>query len=380
MFKLIFFLSISLLLYVYLGYPLFAYLWAKWRRDCVNKGELEPTVSILIAAYNEEKSIAETICNKLELDYPAEKLEIIIVSDGSTDQTDFIVQKFTEKNIRLLRQEPRAGKTSALNMAVPLAKGEIIVFSDANSLYDPLVIRKLVANFADRRVGYVSGKMIYTNSDGSFIGDGCSAYMKYENFLRSVETDMGSIVGVDGGIDAMRKDLYCPLTADQLPDFVQPLKVVEQGYRVIYEPMALLKEASLTKSVDEYRMRVRVTLRALWSLYDMRHLLFFRGNQLFSWQLWSHKLLRYLCFVFLITAFISNLMLLGSSWIYNFCFTFQCGVYITALFAPVIESSGFSSRVVVFIRYFVLLNLACAHSVGKLLLRQKQVIWTPRKG
>ena len=138
--------------------------------------------------------------------------------------------------VHLIRQEPRAGKTLALNLAVGRAKGEIIVFSDANSSYSPDALRCLVENFNDPEVGYVTGKMIYTNPDGSPVGDGCTAYMKYENFLRTLETRIGSMVGVDGGIDAVRKSLYRPMNPDQLPDFVLPLRVVEQGFRVVYEP------------------------------------------------------------------------------------------------------------------------------------------------
>ena len=235
-----FLLSLFLIFYIYAGYPLLAIgLGAMLHRN-VRKEHIEADVTILISAYNEEEGIGATIENKLGLDYPLEKLEIIVISDGSTDRTDDIVQSFADRNVRLLRQEPRAGKTSALNMAVPLAKGEIIIFSDANSLYAPDALRKLLPNFADEEVGYVTGKMIYANPDGTPIGEGCSAYMMYENALRSIETRLGSIVGVDGGIDAVRKVLYRPMNADQLPDFVQPLKVVEQGYRVVYEPEALL--------------------------------------------------------------------------------------------------------------------------------------------
>jgi len=240
--------------------------------------------------------------------------------------------------VRLIRQEPRAGKTSALNIAVPEARGEILIFSDANSIYEQNVLRELADNFNDPSVGYVTGKMIYTNADGTPSGDGCTAYMKYENRLRSWETSLGSIVGVDGGIDAVRKELYQPMNPDQLPDFVLPLKVVAQGYRVVYEPEAILKESSLATAKDEYKMRVRVALRALWGMWDMHHLLTlspsflpplsrsdareatpshlpplsrsdapeatpshlptFPPSILYAWQLWSHKVLRYLCFIF----------------------------------------------------------------------------------
>ena len=245
------------------------------RNRKIKKENVEPAVTILIAAYNEEDAISPTIANKLALDYPREKIEILVISDGSTDNTDEAVKQFQTDGVCLLRQDPRAGKTAALNLAVEHAKGEILVFSDANSIYAPDALRKLVGAFADEQVGYVTGKMIYTNPDGTTVGDGCTAYMKYENALRGVESKVGSVVGVDGGIDAVRKSLYRPMRPDQLPDFVLPLMVIEQGYRVVYEPNAILRESSLQDVSDEYRMRVRVALRAFWALRDMRHLLTF---------------------------------------------------------------------------------------------------------
>ena len=398
----IFWTSISLIFYIYAGYPLTVFILSRFFNRCVRKATIYPSVSILIAAYNEAAHIKATIDNKLRLDYPKDKLEIIVISDGSTDGTDDIVKQFDSSKVRLLRQEPRAGKTSALNMAVPEAKGEILVFSDANSIYAEDSLRHLVANFADTTVGYVTGKMIYVNPDGSPIGDGCSTYMRYENFLREVETRVGSIVGVDGGIDAVRKELYRPMNPDQLPDFVLPLMVVDQGYRVVYEPAAILKEPALKAPRDEYRMRVRVSLRALWALWDMRHLLIGKGSQhshvhpftrshdpnsgvsqplrLFVWQLWSHKVLRYLAFIFLIAAYISNMMLWHASSVYKVLFVAQNIFYLAALAAPVLEKHGFKSRVLYLTNYFTLLNVASAHAFIKFLLRQKMITWTPRKG
>jgi len=374
------YLSLLGLLYVYLGYPLIVCFLSWLRPNPVVKEPCTPKVSILIAAFNECDVISATLKNKLSLDYPAGLIEIIVVSDGSDDGTDEIVREFQDRGVRLLRQEPRAGKTSALNMAVPQASGELLVFSDANSLYDSQALLKLVANFSDTRVGYVTGKMIYTNADGKPAGDGCSAYMKYENVLRDAETALGSVVGVNGGIDAMRKDLYRSLKPDQLPDFVQPLKVVEQGYRVIYEPEALLQEDVLLADGDEYRMRVRVALRAFWALSDMRGLLLSKTNLLFSWQLWSHKLLRYLCFIFLVLAFISNLLLLNSGLGFALLFIVQCTLYVIALSEPWLKKKSISHKILTFIRYFYLLNRASAHAFYKFLRGQKQVTWTPRKG
>ncbi|AJE03479.1 glycosyltransferase family 2 protein [Geobacter pickeringii] len=376
----LFYISLILVAYVYAGYPLAAAALGLVRSRPVRKEPQLPAVTVVIAAYNEEEAIGATVANKLALDYPAELLDILVISDGSTDHTDEIVAGCGSGRVRLLRQEPRAGKTSALNRAIPRARGEIIVFSDANSLYAPDAVRRLVANFADGTVGYVTGRMIYANPDGTPIGQGCSAYMRYENALRAMETRIGSVVGVDGGIDAVRTTLYRPMAADQLPDFVLPLAVVSQGYRVVYEPEALLWESALKEARDEYRMRVRVSLRSLWGLYDMRHLLVPWRRSLFAWQLWSHKVLRYLCFVFLAVAYLANLLLWGKGHGYQAFFVLQNVAYLSALAMPLLESGGAGCRALTFARYFVLLNVAAAHAFGKFLRGEKQVIWTPRKG
>ena len=378
----IFWLSIVMILYVYLGYPLLIKLLGRVFPNPVKKQQQEPIISILIAAYNEEDHIENTVKNKLQQDYPSDRFEIIVISDGSEDGTDDIVKEIVKENqnVRLLRQEPRAGKTSALNQAAAQTRGEIIVFSDANSLYAPDALRQIVTNFSDPTVGYVTGKMIYVNPDGSMVGDGCSSYMRYENLLRDAETRIGSVVGVDGGIDAVRKELYQPMRADQLPDFVLPLSVVSQGYRVVYEPTALLHESTLKDSSDEYRMRVRVSLRAFWALWDMRHLLRWKTNRLFAWQLWSHKVLRYLCFVFLFSAFLSNFFLLDYGRVYKLLFAGQLVGYFGALLMPYLESKGYRFSALNFCRYFLLLNVASAHAFFKFICGKKQVMWTPRKG
>lgn len=346
----------------------------------VLKAHFEPSVSIVIAAYNEEKCIEETIQNKLALDYPPEKKEIIVVSDASTDATDSVVMKHQQNGVKLIRQEVRAGKTAALNRAVEEATGSVIVFSDANSLYSPDALHYLLRNFADPSVGYVTGKMVYVNSDGSLSGEGCSAYMKYENILRSLEMKVHSIVGVDGGVDAVRKELYRPMNHDQLPDFVLPLRIVEQGYRVVYEPEALLKEKTLKEGADEYRMRVRVSLRALWAMWDMRGMFNLIRYGVFSWQLLSHKLLRYLAVLCLIALFVSNLQLYRQGPLYGALLAGQVIFYLAALFAALSQRACAKVKMLYIPYYFTLINLASGHSLLKFLLGHKQVLWTPRKG
>lgn len=380
---LLFWSSLFLLFYIYLGYPLLIKLLSMKSRPVSSTGGEPPSVSILIAAYNEEKDIEATLRNKIDLDYPRDRLEIIVVSDESTDRTDEIVSKVaagSDVPIKLVRQQPRQGKTSGLNLAVPQAKGEIIVFSDANSIYERNALKYLVRNFADPAVGYVTGKMIYANPDGSLVGDGCSSYMKYENWMRSKESKLGSIVGVDGGVDAIRACLYEQLRADQLPDFVQPLKVVEKGYRVIYEPEAILKEDALDAAGSEYTMRVRVTLRALWALLDMRSLLNPLRFGVFSLQLFSHKLLRYFAFVPLFAVFVLNPFLLENGATYVVILLGQVLFYSLALLGALYQRRGNSPVYYALPYYFTLLNIASVHAVWRFLKGEKQVVWKPRTG
>jgi glycosyltransferase involved in cell wall biosynthesis len=382
--KAIFWFSILWILYVYIGYPVLA---AVLRRfvDAKIKSDkkYEPRVSIVISAYNEESVIAETLRNKFGLDYPADKIELLIVSDESIDKTDAIVRSLALEapfSVQLVRQVPRQGKTSGLNLLVPRATGEILVFSDANSIYERDAIRRLVENFSDECVGYVTGKMVYVNSDGSLVGDGCSSYMKYENWLREQETGIGSIVGVDGGIDAMRRNLYEPLRSDQLPDFVQPLKVVEKGYRVVYEPRAVLREHTTSSSEDEYRMRVRVTLRALWALRDMAFLLNPCRYGVFAVQMWSHKVLRYLAFGPLAMVAVASVALAGHGLAYSAALIAQIACYAAAWGGWRRRNESDSPAWLSIPYYFLLINVACASAVKSFLRGEKKVIWTPRSG
>jgi cellulose synthase/poly-beta-1,6-N-acetylglucosamine synthase-like glycosyltransferase len=373
----------ALVAYVYVGYPVVAALMAAVIRRDVRKAPIEPTVTIVIAAFNEEREIERTLENKLAQDYPADRLDIIVVSDGSADRTDEIVQAVAARNpgrIRLLRQEPRQGKTQGLNLALREARSEIVVFADANSIYGEHSVRNLVRNFADPSVGYVTGNMVYTNPESSAIGEGSGTYMSYENVLRMLETRIGSVVGVDGGIDAIRRALYIPMRADQLPDFVLPLSVVEQGKRVVYEPQAMVFEAALADAKAEFRMRVRVSLRALWALYDKRRLLNPLRTPLFAWQLASHKVLRYLAFMPLAGLLAFNAAALGQHPFYAIFMTLQLGAYVLAGLGHLMRKSGVGASVLLAPYYFVVLNVACVIAFWKFITGQKMVLWKPRQG
>jgi cellulose synthase/poly-beta-1,6-N-acetylglucosamine synthase-like glycosyltransferase len=376
----LFWLSLAAVIYTYAGYPLLAIVLGRLRRRPVAKGPHEPSVTIIIAAHNEARHIRATLENKLRLEYPKEKLQIIVVSDASVDGTDAIVAEFERDGVMRLRQEPRRGKTAALNVAAAHATGEIVVFADANSIYAPDAVRVLVRNFRDPEVGYVTGRLVYGAQSGSGTGLGCRAYMHYEDLLRRSETALGSIVGVNGGIDAVRRSLFLRMRDDQLPDFVLPLHVVQQGYRVVYEPDAILEEETLTTTRAEYRMRVRVSLRAWWAIADMRALLDVRRHGLFAVQLLSHKVLRYAVCVALPVCYVAAFATLDAGLLYQAAFTLGTLFALCAAAGYLLDRAGYSAPLVSIPYYFVVINVAAAAALVKFLRGQKQAVWTPRLG
>lgn len=380
--ELAFWACLAVGLYPYAGYPVCIALVRAVRPRAVRGAAITPHVTVVISAYNEASHIEATVRNKLEQDYPRERLDVMVVSDGSTDGTDQILTGLAQEEPRVtyLRQELRAGKTAALNRLLERAPGEIIVFADANSMHRRDAVRALVAPFADPTVGYASGRMLYVDPQGSLVGDGCTAYMRYENALRALESSVGSMVGADGGIDAVRRSLYQPMRPDQLPDFVLPLAVVEQGYRVVYAAQAVLEEETLASESAEYRMRVRVALRAFWGLWDKRALFNPLRFPLFSWQLVSHKLLRYLSFLPLAVAAAINWVLLARGWLYVALAVGQCCVALLALQALIGPPRLRASALARYSYYFLLLNWASAVALLRFLKGEKQVLWQPRAG
>jgi cellulose synthase/poly-beta-1,6-N-acetylglucosamine synthase-like glycosyltransferase len=378
--SLLFWIAFCALIYIYLGYPFLVFIISHvWPRP-VRRSAYEPSVTVLIAAFNEADVIERTIQNKLALDYPPEKLQVIVVSDGSTDGTDAIVSRYTSKRLLLLRQQPRNGKSAALNVGAAHATGDILVFADANSIYKPDALRRLVVDFADPDVGYASGKLIYSHSPGNMTGDGCSLYMRYENFIRERETLLGSVVGVNGGIDAIRKRLYASVRPDQLPDLFLPLHVVESGFRVVYEPQAVAYELALDSAADEYRMRVRVALRSLWVLDDMAGLLKFWRYGLYSVQLLSHKVLRYLAFAFIVVLACATPALWSVGPLFQAASLLQALLIGSALLGALEEHRHHHHSLLYVPYYFLLVNCAATAAFFRFLGGDRPHLWRPRLG
>ena len=355
--EVIFWTAVGAILYAYGGYSLVTMLLALVVRNPVLRVDITPSVTLLITAYNEERDIAQKLEGTLSLDYPRELLEIIVASDGSTDRTDEIVRSFEPRGVKLLRVEGRVGKTGTQNEAVKHASGDIIVFSDATTTYEPQALRKLVRNYADPRIGAVSGRYEYRNPAGAPIGLGTVLFWKYENAIKSMQTRIWTITGCCGCIYSVRRSAYVPLPRDIISDLCQPLKILESGYRIAFEREAVAYEDALEESSGEFSMRVRVITRGMNGLIYMRRLLNPLRTPFVAFQLISHKWLRWLVPVFAVVALIANAALLGRAF-YNVSFALQLAFYGFALLAYLLEGRVRFPKLLGVPLYFVTVNLA----------------------
>jgi cellulose synthase/poly-beta-1,6-N-acetylglucosamine synthase-like glycosyltransferase len=373
--------SVVLFVYPYLIYPFVIACWGILRSRPVQRGDIQPTVTVLIPAHNEAAVIAQTLDAMLAQQYPKDRLQILVVSDGSIDGTDDIVRSYTDRGVQLLRQEPRGGKALALNAAIRRATGEIVVFCDANARFAPDAVSQAVRNFADPFVGYVTGCLGLQSDGESLSGSGVSAYIAYENLVRRLETRTGSIIGVNGGVDAIRRALYSDIPGDLITDFVLPLRVIAAGYRVVVDPQMRSSEMANSEVSSEFRMRVRVALRGLQGLAHMRRLLNplrFPGA---AFCLMSHKVLRYLGFVFMATALLANLWLAATAGgAYLVLLGVHLAIYGFALLGVWGRGGAFVRKVSVVPAYLLMSSAAFAVATRRFLAGHTMATWQPRAG
>lgn len=362
MFKIIFWISIGIIFYVYVGYPLLLIILSKFIKKPVKEGRIEPSVSMIIAAYNEEKVIGEKLENSLSLNYPKDKLEIIVASNGSTDKTDSIVKKYSKRGVRL-ESYKKAKKTNAQNLTVPRAKGEIIVFSDANAIYHKDTLRQLMRNFADSSVGVVCGRSILKSAETSSVGIKESLYLRYEYWIRENQSKIGSCVTGSGEMLAIRKELYQKINENYMEDFMLPLLVLEKGYRVIFEPKAFSSEKTSGVASDVFRCKARIITQDFTAFFSVIGRLIIH-TPMVAVQLISRKLLRWLVPFFLIVILYTNILLRGF-FTYNLILTCQFSFYLIALVAYVLEKRDIKIGLLSIPYYFVLVNLASALGVSR---------------
>lgn len=375
----LFWICSAIIIYVYIGYP--GLLWVlnrvRVKRPLPAANGFEPTVSLIIAAHNEEKMIVGKIQNSFALDYPKGKLQIIVVSDGSTDRTAQLIQPYTKQVVQLIELPHNVGKAAAQNEAVDFAKGDVLFFTDANVSLQRDALRKMVRHFQFDKVGCVVGKVTYTNESDTCISEGEGFYWRYELFLRNEESELGNLVAGSGPIMAIRRTLFEPLDPDVSDDFVLPMKAAIRGYRTVYEPQAVSSERLFQVSTrDMLRTRVRTTILDTRSVFLCRTLLNPLRYPLYTWGIISHKLLRWLVPYFLIVIFIFNLLLLGQTF-YRLSLVLQVTLYGLALSGLLWQEQGKPPQILGIPFSFCLVNAAALVGVAKFVIGKKKGQWEP---
>lgn len=366
--------------YVYIGYPMALWILSRVRRRDVLLTERLPSVTLIISAFNEARAIGAKLENSLALDYPADLLHVLVVSDASTDETDNIVRSYVGKRVSLLRMAERHGKTVGLNAAMQKVRSEIVVFSDANILYQKDTIRCLVRNFADVNIGCVTGNSCYVDQRQSAAHEQENTYWGYERFVRTLESQIGSTVGGDGAIFAVRRELYTPLSPDAINDLVIPLQIVARGYRAIFEPQAIGYERSAGNFAGEFRRKRRIVNRSWRGLMSVPEVLDPRRVGLFAWQVWSHKVLRWLVLPIVLTAAIGCIIAFPVGLIYRIgTLGFIASVVIAGM-GGVFQ--GRVGRLMGFAHglfYFYMVNLAAFLGIVMAMHGRVEVLWTPER-
>jgi cellulose synthase/poly-beta-1,6-N-acetylglucosamine synthase-like glycosyltransferase len=372
---------LALIIYTYFGYFALVILLGPFLGRKVKKADIEPHVTMLIAAYNEEKGIAKKIQETLDLDYPKAKLRIIVVSDGSTDNTDKIVLGLADQGVELLRVEGRVGKTEARNVAMDSLEGEIVLFSDATTEYQPDAIRKLVRNFADPMVGMVTGHLRYRSPGKSKMGAGQILYWRYESMIKHSQTAMGTLTGSVGCMSAFRRELYTRLPDNIIEDFTGPLMLVIKGFRVVYEEEAICTEETTTTAKSEWKMRVRVIRGGMTGMIFAKQILNPIKYPVASFQLVSHKILRWLIPVFMILVLLLNTLVVLNDHadVYTTLLALQVIFYATALFSLLLSQVGIHVPLSSIPLYFIVVNAASMVALGKTLSKNLEATWEPQR-
>lgn len=370
----LFWISIATVFYAYAGYPLLLILLRSISGAPVKKLSIEPPVSLLVPAYNEAAVIAAKIENAGQLDYPPDRLEIVIASDGSRDETAAVARATIERlslgnRASVFDYSVNRGKIAVLNESVPRLRGEIVVFSDASAIFATDAIRKLVANYADPEVGAVGGIYKVHRPDAAHTGTQEDFYWKYETFLKVLEASMGSVLGAHGQIHSVRKNLY-PFPSPGIinDDYVIPLRVLQQGYRVAYEPEAIVYEEA--HEMSGFGRRVRIMAGNFQQLAEIRSLLNpLRVRSLFYFV--SHKALRLVVPFAMLAALVLNLLLLGNP-VYRITLWLQIGFYLLAC----LGAFRLRPKLLRLPYYFCMVNAAVFAGIYHALTGRRRMAWS----
>jgi len=369
-----FWAALAVLAYSFVGYPCAVALLARWRPRPVAAGDLHPSVTVIIPAYNEAAVIGAKIENGLELDYPRERLEILVASDGSTDETEAVAARYAARGVRLIAYPWRRGKLHVLNDVVPQARGEIVVFTDASAMLDRAALRHLARNFADPTVGCVTGRYRFGDPPRTPREQGEHLYFGWEGFLRRSESRCGSTLGARGALYAIRRDLYPRIEAHLInDDFLIPMRITERGYRTVYEPEALVYEKARVTGRGEFARRVRIAVgnyQQAVALLPMLH----PRHGLVAFQFFSHKWLRGVLQAPLLVLLLAASTLADGEF-YGWALAAQAAFYGCGAIGFALRDRGVARRLIHLPFYFLMGNLAYLMGMWRFLSGRWEVRW-----
>ncbi len=383
----LFWLAVLFVIYTYLGYPLLVFLLSRWKpTGAPQAGEL-PVVTLLIAAYNEGKVIAQKLDNSLALDYPRERLQILVAADGSSDKTPDIVRQYESQGVVLSYIPERNGKMAAITRAMPLARGEIVVFSDANNMYDRQAIRALVTPYADKKVGATTGAKLIIE-DGRQLSSAEGFYWKYESWIKKSETRLSTCTSAVGEMLSIRKELFAaPARNIVNDDRYMVFDLIRRGYRIYYTPLARSYETVSKSAGDEIVRRTRITVGAYQTMAMAAKLLPF-NRPLVLWQVLSHKFFRAFVPFAMLLALLSNLALVlwpaqpspNAFWAIAFPFNniflaLQGLFYAVAVLGNLFPSRGKLGKILYIPTFLVNSNLAALLGLYSFLTNKKPHLW-----
>jgi cellulose synthase/poly-beta-1,6-N-acetylglucosamine synthase-like glycosyltransferase len=373
MIEFILWVCVLLMVYSYVGYPFLLWIISRVRgRPVKPAGGFTPAVSVIIPVHNEQGVIAAKLENILSLSYPRERLEVIVVSDGSRDRTAEIVGSFLDRGVRFFELPERTGKAGALNLGLRQANGEIIVFTDASIMLELQSLRELVHPFQEARIGCVSGEDYIRGQSGEGL------YGRYELFLRNLESRIGSLVAASGCFYAQRRELISEFKPGMAPDFFSVLETVGKGRRAVSCPTAKGCMDAVKSAGHEFQRKSRTLLRGITTLVAFKHLLNPAKHGLFAWSLWSHKVLRWMGGVLLIVIFGTNLALVQSPF-YLSVFALQAAFYLAALLGLLGGESFKKSLLIKIPLLFCVTNFSTVLAGVNYLKGERQEIWEPSK-
>jgi glycosyltransferase involved in cell wall biosynthesis len=372
----VFWVAAGILAYAWIGYPLLLHAFAALARRRPAGRAARPSLSVIVAAYNEAACIRAKIDGTLAQRYPSRRLEVIVVSDGSTDVTDAIVASHPDLRVRLIRQEPRAGKSPALNRGALAARGEVLVFTDANALFAPEALARLAAPFADPRVGLVSGQGLYTSADGDARAVS-GGYVRYEAALKRGESALGFLASADGAIYAMRRSLYRDLAAAEVNDFLHPIHAALAGFESRFEPEAYTLEPASHDGGQEFRRHARIVAQGMHLLRRWLPALIAAGRWRAVWMLLSHRAVRWLNTPALAALLGTSVWLLPQGALYQGALAGQVMFYGVALTGWLGERTGRSLGRLAIPYYFCLVSAAGVAGFARFVRGQAQAVWAP---